>query len=192
MNEHETLTSETLIQGTPGSTLFGDRLIFQDNLFNPINDTTMVGYESGFCSRTTASGWQCTTTISLAGGNILIEGADIDANNSTMAITGGTGIYANVRGDLQYTILGNSEYTYTMRLFSDLSFSNTSITPKPPTTTTTGYSITGLNLPTGSNAAGVALGVFFGLALFILFVFVVSVACVNDARRRQGRPPLTI
>ena len=69
---------------------------------NPVYDSTdakKVGTDNGFCVRTVkAKTWECMWTTYLPKGQITVEGPFSDTGNTALAITGGTGIYANARG----------------------------------------------------------------------------------------------
>jgi len=184
------VSNPTLIQAVPSGINYGDRYIYHDQI-TKADGVTVLGYNCGYCTRTAPSEWQCTGNLNInSQGSIIYEGSIYDNVNTTMAITGGTFNFKNARGDLQWKVVSNSQYNMVLRVESDVVASNNTIVT---TTGSTGYTITGFTIPPLSDGgAGIALGVFFGLAIFILFVFVISVACVNDARRRQGRPPLSI
>jgi hypothetical protein len=57
--------------------------------------------DSGWCIRTVAGkSWECFWTLTLADGQITVEGPFLDAGDSVVAVTGGTGKYAGVRGEM--------------------------------------------------------------------------------------------
>jgi hypothetical protein len=45
--------------------------------------------------------WECFWTLSLADGQITGEGPFLDGKDSVLAVTGGTGKYKTVRGEMQ-------------------------------------------------------------------------------------------
>jgi hypothetical protein len=57
-------------------------------------------------------------TTFLPGGQITVEGPFYDAGDSTLAITGGTGAYRNVRGqmDLKYRNPAGTEFDFVFHL----------------------------------------------------------------------------
>ncbi|HZO48541.1 MAG TPA: dirigent protein [Gaiellaceae bacterium] len=69
---------------------------------NPVYDAAdekKVGTDNGFCVRTVkGKTWECMWTTFLSAGQITVEGPFSDAGNTKLAITGGTGAYANARG----------------------------------------------------------------------------------------------
>lgn len=78
----------------------GDVLTFANPIFDAA-DKTQVGTDNGFCIRTvTGKSFECLWTLMLAGGQITVEGPFLDAGDSTLTVTGGTGKYADVRGQM--------------------------------------------------------------------------------------------
>jgi Allene oxide cyclase len=78
----------------------GDLLTFANELYDESNAKKM-GTDNGWCIRTVAGkAWECFWTLSLADGQITVQGPFLDAGDSVLAITGGTGAYAGVRGDM--------------------------------------------------------------------------------------------
>ena len=78
----------------------GDILTFANKLFDEDN-LTQVGTDNGFCLRTVAGeAWECLWTVSLADGQITVEGPFYDKMDSVLAITGGTGFYRGARGQM--------------------------------------------------------------------------------------------
>jgi allene oxide cyclase len=76
----------------------GDLLTFANELFDA-DDARRVGQDQGFCVRIVAgASWQCRWTSFLPGGQLTVEGPVFDGQGSRLAVTGGTGIYANVSG----------------------------------------------------------------------------------------------
>jgi hypothetical protein len=76
----------------------GDILTFANEVFDEHN-AEKVGTDNGWCVRTVAGkAWECFWTLSLADGQITVEGPFYDAGDSSMAVTGGTGAYSQVRG----------------------------------------------------------------------------------------------
>ena len=76
----------------------GNVLTFANPVFNEA-DTTEVGTDNGYCVRTVkGAAWECVWTTLLPAGQITVEGPFSDTGNTTLAITGGTGLYAHARG----------------------------------------------------------------------------------------------
>ena len=79
----------------------GDILTFSNDVYDAANKTK-VGTDQGYCIRIlVGTSFECIWTLSLAGGQITVEGPFLDAGDSTLAITGGTGTYAAARGQLK-------------------------------------------------------------------------------------------
>lgn len=79
----------------------GDILTFANDIYDADNKTK-VGTDNGWCVRTVAgSAWECFWTLILPKGQITVEGPFLDAGDSVLAITGGTGKYAAVKGEMK-------------------------------------------------------------------------------------------
>lgn len=100
LNVVEHATSDTVVDiGDKGDSA-GDVLSFSNEVYDEAN-ANKVGTDNGWCIRTAAGkSWECFWTMMLDGGQITVEGPYLDAGDSTMAITGGTGKYVNVRGEM--------------------------------------------------------------------------------------------
>src|SRR5207247_4406788 len=82
----------------------GNILTYANDVFNSAN-SNKVGSDQGSCVRiVVGKSWECTWTTFLPAGQITVEGPFYDSSDSTLAVTGGTGKYRNVRGsmDLKY------------------------------------------------------------------------------------------
>jgi len=79
----------------------GDLLTFANPVFDAAN-AKQVGTNQGFCVRTVAGkAWECWWTVMLDGGQITVQGPFLDKGDSVLAITGGTGKYAEARGEMK-------------------------------------------------------------------------------------------
>ncbi len=79
----------------------GDVLTFANPVFDAANKA-QVGTDQGYCIRTVAGkAWECVWTLSLEDGQLTVEGPFLDAGDSVMAVTGGTGKYAGARGQMK-------------------------------------------------------------------------------------------
>ncbi|MCB1499172.1 MAG: hypothetical protein KDK07_05175 [Bauldia sp.] len=79
----------------------GDILTFANEVYDEAN-ATMKGTDNGWCVRTVVGkAWECFWTLSLADGQITVAGPFLDAGDSVLAITGGTGAYAGAGGEMQ-------------------------------------------------------------------------------------------
>lgn len=93
-------TDAVLDLGASGDSA-GDVLTFANELYDEKN-AKLVGSDNGWCIRTVpGKAWECTWVATLADGQITVEGPFLDAGDSVLAITGGTGIYAKARGEMK-------------------------------------------------------------------------------------------
>ena len=96
----EHATTDVVTNGTAGDDV-GNILTFANDVFNAA-DTQKVGTDQGSCIRmVVGESWQCSWTTFLADGQITVEGPFYDTGDSVLAITGGTGAYRNVRGEME-------------------------------------------------------------------------------------------
>jgi allene oxide cyclase len=94
----EHAVSDTVADTGPTGDSRGDVLAFANPVFNRGN-TKRVGHDNGSCVRTAVGkAWECSWTTRLATGSLVVEGPFYDTRDSTLAITGGTGAYAQARG----------------------------------------------------------------------------------------------
>ena len=96
----ERATSDTVTDtGAKGDSV-GDILTFANDVFDKDN-AKKVGSDNGWCARTVVGkAWECIWTVTLAEGQITVEGPFYDTADSVMAVTGGTGEYAEASGSL--------------------------------------------------------------------------------------------
>lgn len=100
VNFVERATSDAVTDTGAAGDSAGDLLTFANDLYDEAN-TTKVGSDNGFCIRTVpAKAWECYWTVSLAEGQVTVEGPFLDGADSTLAVTGGTGEYKGTRGDM--------------------------------------------------------------------------------------------
>jgi allene oxide cyclase len=103
--------------GASGDTA-GDVLTFANEVFDA-EDRNRVGSDQGMCVRTVpGKAWECFWTLSLASGQITVDGPFYDTGDSVLAITGGTGAFGNAQGDMLLTPIGTegNAYRFTYRL----------------------------------------------------------------------------
>ena len=89
----------------------GDIFTFHNDLYDE-TDTDVVGADSGQCTRMSPKEgtWECWWSITLADGIITAEGPYSDSASSwSYAVTGGTGMYENVRGSMLETMTPSGE-----------------------------------------------------------------------------------
>jgi hypothetical protein len=90
----------TVDLGTKGDSV-GDLLVFANKVYDAGNKT-QVGSDQGYCVRTiVGKSWECFWTLTLAAGQITVEGPFLDTGDSLMVVTGGTGKYAGAKGSMK-------------------------------------------------------------------------------------------
>jgi hypothetical protein len=96
--EHATTDTVTDLGAKDDSV--GDILTFNNEIFAEDNKTKL-GTDNGYCVRTVVGkAWECFWTLSLEKGQITVEGPFLDAGDSVLSITGGTGDYSGARGEM--------------------------------------------------------------------------------------------
>lgn len=96
----ERATSDTVADTGKKGDSVGDVLAFANEIYDQAN-ATLVGHDNGWCVRTAVGkAWECIWTVSLDKGQITVEGPFYDTADSVLAITGGTGKYANAHGEM--------------------------------------------------------------------------------------------
>lgn len=97
----ERATSDAVTDtGAPGDSV-GDILTFANAIYDEKNEKK-VGTDNGWCIRTVVGqAWECFWTLTLDKGQITVEGPFYDGKDSMLAVTGGTGEYARVRGEMK-------------------------------------------------------------------------------------------
>jgi len=79
----------------------GDVLTFANEIYDEGN-AKLLGTDNGWCIRTVAGkAWECFWTLTLVDGQITVEGPFLDAGDSVLAVTGGTGQYAGASGEMK-------------------------------------------------------------------------------------------
>lgn len=97
----ERATSDTVLDTGAQGDSAGDILTFANEIYDDAN-AAKVGDDNGWCIRTVAGkAWECFWTLTLAGGQVTVEGPFLDGKDSVLAVTGGTGEYAGARGEMQ-------------------------------------------------------------------------------------------
>jgi allene oxide cyclase len=97
----ERATTDTVTDlGAKGDSI-GDTLTFANEVYDQANKQR-VGRDNGWCVRTVVGqAWECFWTLILDNGHITVEGPFYDNKDSVLAVTGGTGAYAAMRGDMK-------------------------------------------------------------------------------------------
>ncbi len=90
----------TVDLGAKGDSV-GDLLVFANKVYDAGNKT-QVGTDQGYCVRTlVGKSWECFWTLTLAAGQITVEGPFLDTGDSLMVVTGGSGKYAGAKGSMK-------------------------------------------------------------------------------------------
>lgn len=121
-----TVEFKQLDLGDSGFSL-GDQIVLSDDLMRVKGGTT-VGFDGGVCTvvrvddATSATGTlQCPVTLSLKAGQLFTVGLVRIANGEltgtqTVAVSGGTGRYRGVQGELAIEFLSNTEANFAITL----------------------------------------------------------------------------
>jgi allene oxide cyclase len=90
----------TVDLGAKGDSV-GDLLVFANKVYDSANKA-QVGADQGYCVRTVVGkSWECFWTLILKDGQITVEGPFMDAGDSLLVVTGGSGKYAGARGSMK-------------------------------------------------------------------------------------------
>ena len=114
--EHATTDAVTNNDGRATDSV-GDILTFTNEVFDKKN-AQKVGTDQGYCVRmVVGESWECNWTTLLPRGQITVEGPFYDTRDSVLAITGGTGAYANARGSMELkSRAGGTEFAFIFHL----------------------------------------------------------------------------
>jgi allene oxide cyclase len=92
---------ETTVDLGPKGDSIGDLLVFANKIYDAANKA-QLGSDQGYCVRTVVGkSWECFWTLTLKAGQITVEGPFLDAGDSLLVVTGGTGKYAGAKGSLK-------------------------------------------------------------------------------------------
>lgn len=86
----------------------GDLLVKRFLLYNKGIRPRAIGFADAVCTYTTRYSRQCDATYTLPRGKIVVTGAYTFGQFHELAVTGGTGLYDNVRGSLTVTLLARN------------------------------------------------------------------------------------
>jgi len=107
----EHATSDAVVDiGGAGDTE-GDILWFANDVYDA-TDSQLFGTDQGQCFRTSVANgaWECNWTTIVDDGSITVEGPFYDTADSTLAITGGTGVYRRAQGQMRlHCYVGDDE-----------------------------------------------------------------------------------
>jgi allene oxide cyclase len=112
----ERALTDTVVDNLPADDSVGDTLAFGNDLFDK-TDTKLVGTDQGSCVRTVVGkSYECSWTNSLKGGQIVVQGPFLDAGDSVLAITGGTGKYRDARGTMDLHAIDATHFLFTFHV----------------------------------------------------------------------------
>jgi hypothetical protein len=114
----EHATTDAVTNGSTTTDQAGNILTFANEVFDGA-DKAQLGTDQGYCVRIVAGKtWECNWTTFLPGGQITVEGPFSDTGNTVVAVTGGTGRYANARGsmELNYHNPAGTEFDFVFHL----------------------------------------------------------------------------
>jgi hypothetical protein len=94
------ITDSVVDTGAAGDSL-GDILAFGNPIFDAA-DVKQIGRDQGYCVRTNVGeSWECNWTVILDQGSLTVAGPFYDdLRDSQLAVTGSTGDFRNVRGEM--------------------------------------------------------------------------------------------
>jgi hypothetical protein len=111
--EHD---ASVLVDISPAGDSVGDMYVFNSPLYD-MNDQVQVGHDNGSCIRTlVGQAYECNWTNFFKDGQITVEGPEYDQLDSVLAVVGGTGRYANARGQMILHYRGNLQYDFIFSL----------------------------------------------------------------------------
>lgn len=114
----ERATTDATAHIGPGADNAGDILTFANDVYDAA-DAVKIGTDQGYCIRLVpGKSFECHWTLFLKDGQITVDGPFFDAADSVLAVTGGTGAYAAIRGEmtLHARDAKGAEYDFTYRL----------------------------------------------------------------------------
>jgi allene oxide cyclase len=118
LNFVERAKSDTVTDTGAKGDSAGDILTFANEIYDEAN-AAKLGDDNGWCVRTVpGKAWECFWTVTLADGQITVEGPFLDGQDSVLAITGGTGKYVDVTGEMALHARNaeGTEYDFKYRL----------------------------------------------------------------------------
>jgi hypothetical protein len=100
----------------------GDLLTFHNDVYDA-SDTQVVAMSHGDCIRIEVGvSWECRWVTIFEpvgggkGGSIAVEGPFFDAEDSALAVTGGTGVFGGIEGTMSLHARSASEFDFIFRL----------------------------------------------------------------------------
>jgi hypothetical protein len=117
-----TLSSHNLMdQGEPGLDP-GDGLVFGQDIVPEYDDKRPLGTAVGECRVVELPRAQCTATLTLADGQIAVQGmVESGSFEGALVVTGGTGLYRHASGEATVRRLGEGVHALVVRYRADAS-----------------------------------------------------------------------
>ncbi len=103
---HVKLDKHVAVDGKSTPSTAGDLDFYRQVLFNQRITPAPIGHSDITCVDTGTGSHNCSGTYFLPKGKIMVEGVIASRLFYELAVTGGTGLYDNVRGTLTVTYLG--------------------------------------------------------------------------------------
>lgn len=95
----ERATTDAVTNGSKEDKV-GNLLTWHNKVYDAQNKR-QVGRDAGYCVRiVVGKSWECSWTTYLAAGSISVQGPFSDTGSTVLAITGGTGAYADANGTM--------------------------------------------------------------------------------------------
>jgi allene oxide cyclase len=117
----ESPVSDTIIDLEPVGDTMGDLLVFANAVYDESGET-LVGTDQGWCVRSNpgAGVWECTWTLTLANGQLVVQGPFFDfEETSTLAITGGAGAFLGAEGEMILSATPEGQFMFTYRIIDE-------------------------------------------------------------------------
>jgi hypothetical protein len=117
----EHAVSDVVVDLEPTGDSMGDLLVFANPVYDEANET-LVATNQGSCLRANPAGgvWECTWTLFLANGQIVVQGPFYDSGDPSMlAITGGAGAYAGAGGEMELSVVSATEFRFTYMIIEE-------------------------------------------------------------------------
>ncbi len=121
----EHASSDTVVDNGDEGDSVGDSLVFANDIYDS-EDANLIGSDQGSCTRVKAASkkdavdglWECSWTVSLADGNISVQGKSVDDGTATtLTVTGGTGEYSGASGEMVLEPINDgADYKFTFRI----------------------------------------------------------------------------
>jgi allene oxide cyclase len=94
-------TDRVSVHGGAAADNLGDILTFANPVYDAA-DKVRLGMDQGYCVRVILGhAFECHWILSLAAGQLTVDGPFLDSGDSVLAVTGGTGAYGGARGEMR-------------------------------------------------------------------------------------------